>query len=146
MDRVEPTYQTKSGKELYIIIPPRKQPALSVVVFNLQHMNPWVVLKHLVSQVIPQISMLRCFSPPSSQQAKNEKSHMALTVLLNLSRAGVDKLFSVSIKYLQKIESKEINIFGFVGHIASVAAVLSVQWAPGLQSARPHLQEIRGLF
>lgn len=53
MDRVEPTYQTKSGKELYIIIPPRKQPALSVVIFNLQHMNPWVVLKHLVSQVIP---------------------------------------------------------------------------------------------
>lgn len=70
--------------------------------------------------------MLRCFAPSSSQQAKNEKSHMALTVLLNLSRAGVDKLFSVNIKYLQKIESKEINIFGFVGHIASVAAVLPV--------------------
>lgn len=41
---------------------------------------------------------------------------------MNLSRAGVDKLFSVNIKYLQKIESKEINIFGFVGHIAPAAA------------------------
>lgn len=35
MDRAKPMYQTKSGKELYIIIPPTKQPAFSVVVFNL---------------------------------------------------------------------------------------------------------------
>lgn len=58
----------------------------------------------------------------------------------------MDKLFSVNIKYLQKIESKEINIFGFVGRIASVAAALPVWWAPGLESARPSSTGDKGAF